>query len=176
MSGGTQKKIGKVRPPRVQITYDVETGDSVKQKALPFVVGVLADLNPGGANETRLRDRSFVSIDGDNFDKVMSAVNPTVSLSVPNKLSSEGGNMRLDMSFSELDAFSPARVARSVPELNQLLEARERLNDLLAKLEGNDKLNDLLAEVVLNTEVQVKACSEQREREQQSDAADKPVE
>lgn len=176
MSGGTQKKIGKVRPPRVQITYDVETGDAVNQKSLPFVVGVLADLNPGGANETRLRDRSFVSIDGDNFDKVMSAVNPTVAVTVPNKLSSEGGNMRLEMSFSELDAFSPGRVAKSVPQLNQLLEARERLNDLLAKLEGNDKLNDLLAEVVLNTEVQVKACSEQREREQQPDTTGKTPE
>jgi type VI secretion system protein ImpB len=165
MSKSTQKKIGNIRPPRVQITYDVEVGGAVKQKVLPFVVGVIADLAPGGAmSETRLRDRSFVSVDSDNFDRVMASLAPTLNLSVPNHLSEQSENLSVDLRFSEMDSFSPANVARAVPALAEMLEVRARLNDLLAKLEGNDKLNDLLAEVVLNTEIQEKACDEIRGR------------
>lgn len=161
MSDSTQKKLGKVRPPRVQITYDVEVGDAVQQKVLPFVVGVVADLAPGGSQAAeRLRDRQFIEIDADNFDKVMSSLNPTLKLSVDNRLSADGEKLGVTMSFPEMASFSPANVAKSVPQLARLLETRSRLNDLLAKLEGNDRLNDLLSEVVLNTEVQKLAHSE----------------
>jgi type VI secretion system protein ImpB len=161
----TQKKIGKVRPPRVQITYDVETGGATKQKSLPFVVGVVADLSPGAsATQTPLRDRAFIEIDNDNFDKVMAAQKPTVNLSVPNKLSSEKPTLRVDLTFSSMDDFSPSGIVKAIPELKALTDQRDRLNELLAKLEGNEKLNDLLAEVVLNTEVQGKAISEVEER------------
>ncbi len=169
MSDNTQKKLGKIRPPRVQITYDVEVGDVVQQKVLPFVVGVVADLAPGGslAGE-RLRDRQFIEVDLDNFSKVMSSLNPTLNFSVANKLSSESEKLGITMSFSEMSSFSPANVAKSVPQLARLLETRGRLNDLLAKLEGNDRLNDLLAEVVLNTEVQKKACSQINSQREES--------
>lgn len=161
MSDNTQKKLGKIRPPRVQITYDVEVGDVVQQKVLPFVVGVVADLAPGGSlAEERLRDRQFIEVDVDNFDKVMRSLNPTLKFSVENKLNDESGKLGISMSFSEMASFSPASVAKAVPQLARLLETRGRLNDLLAKLEGNDRLNDLLAEVVLNTEVQKMACSQ----------------
>lgn len=161
MTDNTQKKLGKVRPPRVQITYDVEIGDAVQQKVLPFVVGVIADFAPSSslAGE-RLRDRQFIEVGVDNFDKVMESLRPTLNFSVPNKLGSESEQLGITMSFTDMQSFSPARVAQSVPQLAQLLETRVRLNDLLAKLEGNDRLNDLLAEVVLNTEVQKKAYSE----------------
>lgn len=163
MSKSTQKTIGKIRPPRVQITYDVEVGDAVKQKVLPFVVGVIADLAPGGAmSGTRLRDRGFVTIDGDNFDRVMASLGPALKLSVPNHLSGDSEKLAIDLKFSEMESFSPARIAESVPALADLLEVRGRLNDLLAKLEGNDKLNDLLAEVVMNTEIREKAVGEVR--------------
>lgn len=161
MSDNTQKKLGKIRPPRVQITYDVEVGDAVQQKVLPFVVGVVADLAPGaqGVGE-RLRDRQFIEVDVDNFDKVMGSLNPTLKISVDNKLGGEDEKLGITMSFTEMGSFSPASVAKSVPQLARLLETRAKLNDLLAKLEGNDRLNDLLAEVVLNTEVQKMACSQ----------------
>lgn len=161
----TQKKIGEVRAPRVQISYDVELGDAVTQKTLPFVVGVVADLNPGAdKTESRFRDRSFVDIDVDNFDKVMAATKPTISIRVPNKLGGEE-NLRTELTFSQLEDFSPAAVAKKVPQLAQLMAVRGRLNDLLAKLEGNDRLNDLLAEVVLNTEVQARAQLEMQKRD-----------
>lgn len=161
MLDSTQKKLGKIRPPRVQITYDVEVGDAVQQKVLPFVVGVVADLAPGSslAGE-RLRDRQFIEVDVDSFDKVMSSLSPTLVFSVENRLGGDAEKLGVTMSFSEMESFSPASVAKAVPQLARLLRARGRLNDLLAKLEGNDRLNDLLAEVVLNTEVQKIAHSE----------------
>ena len=161
MSNNTQKKLGKIRPPRVQITYDVEVGDAVQQKVLPFVVGVVADLAPGGSLAgTRLRDRQFIEVDVDSLDKVMGSLNPTLKFSVENRLNADGEKLGITMSFPEMASFSPANVAKSVPQLAKMLETRGRLNDLLAKLEGNDRLNDLLAEVVLNTEVQKLAHSE----------------
>ena len=160
MTKGTQGKLGKVRAPRVQITYDVEIGGAKKDKELPFVVGVIADLSAsGGDPEQRLRDRHFIEVDGENVDKVMAAMRPAVSLRVPNKLSGEG-HVSINLEFLGMDSFSPEAVAQSVPDLAKLLEARIRLNDLLAKLEGNERLNDLLAEVVSNTDIREQAKSE----------------
>lgn len=171
MVKSTQKKIGQIRPPRVQITYDVEVGDAVKTKSLPFVVGVLADVGVGGdSTSTRLRDRSFIQIDEDNFNKVLGALRPTLKLSVLNHLSDDSQKLSVAMSFSEMEDFSPAGVAKAVPQLAHLLETRAKLNDLLAKLEGNDRLNDLLAEVVLDSDVQDKAREQQRLRSEAASA------
>lgn len=160
MAKGAQGKLGKVRPPRVQITYDVEIGGASKEKELPFVVGVLADLSAkGGDPEQRLKDRNFVEIDADSFDKVMAATKPAVTLRVPNRLTGEG-DVNIELKFKDMDSFSPHSVAKSVPALAQMLEVRNRLSDLLAKLEGNERLNDLLAEVVMNTAIQHQAQSE----------------
>ncbi|MDM0029800.1 type VI secretion system contractile sheath small subunit [Variovorax saccharolyticus] len=155
MKQGVQQKISRVRPPRVQITYDVEHGGATEQKTLPFVVGVVADLAPGGTMaDKKLRERGFAELSVDNLDKVMNALAPTLSMSVPNQLGGESERMRVDLTFKGMSSFEPAQVALAVPELARLLDTRAKLNDLLAKLEGNDRLNDLLAEVVLNTELQ----------------------
>lgn len=156
----TQKKITKIRSPRVHISYDVEVNGATENKELPFVVGVIADLSAGaGRGDKRLRERNFAEIDAENFDRVMEATGPALSLKVPNRIQGEG-EMNVDLKFTSLDSFSPGDIAMAVPQLAQLLETRARLNDLLAKLEGNDRLNDLLAEVVLNSEVQMRAKSE----------------
>ena len=160
MKMGTQGKISKIRPPRVQITYDVEIGGASKEKELPFVIGVIADLSAGGGDpDQRLRDRHFIEIDTGNVDKVMTAMQPSISVTVPNKLTNEG-RMNVNLKFSTMESFSPEAVAQSVPDLAKLLETRVRLSDLLAKLEGNDRLNDLLAEVVSNSEIHDQAQSE----------------
>ena len=157
---GTQGKLSKVRPPRVKISYDVEIGGATKEKELPFVIGVIADLSASGGNpEQRLRDRQFIEIDAENIDKVMTAMRPAVTVLVPNKLTNEG-RMNVNLQFTTMASFSPEAVAQSVPDLAKLLEARVRLSDLLAKLEGNDRLNDLLAEIVSNTEILVQAKTE----------------
>jgi type VI secretion system protein ImpB len=171
MANGTQGKLGKVRPPRVQITYDVEIGGGSKEKELPFVVGVIADLTArGGDPEQRLRDRQFIEVDSENIDKVMTAMRPAVSLNIPNKLTGEG-QININMELLTMESFSPESVAESIPQLAKLLEARVRLSDLLSKLEGNERLNDLLAEVVSNTVIQEQAQTEaSRKRLPVSDA------
>ena len=157
----TQHKLDRVRPPRVHITYDVEIGDAIEMKELPFVVGVLADLS-GKPDEPlpRLRDRKFVDIDRDNFNDVMKGMKPRLAFKVDNKLTNDDSKMGVELRFNELDDFEPERVVNQVEPLRKLLEVRRQLSDLLAKTDGNDKLNDRLQEIISNTELLKKLSSE----------------
>lgn len=148
-----QHKLDRVRAPRVQITYDVEIGDAIEMKEIPFVVGVLADLS-GKPDEPlpKLKDRKFVEIDRDNFDKVLEGMKPRAAFKVDNKISGDDTKLGVDVRFKSLDDFHPERVAEQVPPLAKLVEARRRLSDLMSKLEGNDKLNDLLQDVIGSTD------------------------
>lgn len=148
-----QKRLQKVRAPRVQMTYDVEIGDSIENKELPFVVGVVGDfgVNPD-VEKKRLKDRNFVSIDSGNFDEVLDGVAPATTVRVPNMLSNEEGEFALRLQFRSMDDFCPESVVRQVAPLRGLLEARTKLADLRNKLAGNDKLEDLLSEVLSNTD------------------------
>ena len=157
MAESTQHKLDRVRPPRVQITYDVEIGDAIEMKELPMVVGVLADLS-GKPEEPlpRLADRKFVEIDRDNFDAVLGSIEPRLAFRVPSRLN-EGGDgeqamLNIELRFKEMSDFEPGRIAAQVEPLRKLLDARQRLVDLLAKLDGNDPLDSLLQDVVSSTE------------------------
>jgi type VI secretion system protein ImpB len=143
----SQHKLDRVRPPRVHITYDVEVGDAIEIKELPFVLGVLGDFT--GMPEQplpRLRDRKFVEINPDNFDKVLEAMNPHIAYSVENKLSEDpdAGQLRVNLNFRSLDDFEPEAVARQVKPLKELLDLRTKLSDLRGSLMGNDKLEEAL--------------------------------
>jgi type VI secretion system protein ImpB len=148
-----QKRLQKVRAPRVQMTYDVEIGDAIENKELPFVVGVLGDFgtDPDAAKK-RLKDRKFVNVDADNFDEVLGGVAPATSFRVPNHLSAEGGEFAVQLQFRQMDDFRPEAVVQQVAPLKGLLNARAKLADLRNKLAGNDKLEDLLNDVLTNTE------------------------
>ena len=149
MSESIQKKLDRVRPPRVQISYDVETGGALEKKELPFLVGILSDLS--GKPETalpKLKDRKFVEIDRDNFNDVMAAIGPRLAFQVPNTLQKDGSKLNVVLKFEELDDFDPVRVVKQIPPLAKLFEARSRLTDLLAKLDGNDDLDALLSDVI----------------------------
>lgn len=148
-----QKRLQKVRAPRVQMTYDVEIGDALENKELPFVVGVIGDFggDPAVAKKS-LKDRNFVNVDSSNFDEVLGGVAPVASFRVKNHLSDEGGEFGVQLQFREMDDFRPESVVRQVAPLNGLLEARTKLADLRNKLAGNDKLEDILSEVLTNTE------------------------
>jgi type VI secretion system protein ImpB len=156
MSESLQKKLSRVRPPRVQITYDVETGGAIERKELPFVIGVMADLSGKPAEPLpRMADRKFVAVDRDNFDEVMKAAAPRLALRVPNRLQPDANdNLNVELTFEKFDDFAPEAVVKQSPALAKLFEARGRLRDLLTKLDGNDRLDALLAEVVENTERQ----------------------
>ena len=148
-----QKRLQKVRPPRVQMTYDVEIGDAIENKELPFVMGVVGDF--GGNSEVeqkRLKDRKFIGIDRDNFDEVLKGVEPRAAFGVANELSNEGGQMRVDLRFKSLNDFRPEAVVEQVAPLRRLLDARTKLADLRNKLAGNDKLEDILNDVLNSTE------------------------
>jgi type VI secretion system protein ImpB len=151
----TQHKLDRVRSPRVQITYDVEVGDAIEVKELPFVMGVLGDFT-GQPSEPlpRLKDRKFVEITPDNFDAVLESMRPHLSFTVENKLSEDADAAKLgvDLHFKSLDDFEPDHVARQVKPLRELLELREKLSDLRGSLQGNDKLEELLRDAVSNTE------------------------
>src|ERR1700675_3264249 len=94
MADSTQHKLDRVRRPRVQITYDVETGGAMQKTELPFVVGVLADLSGYPKNPLKpLKDRKAVNIDRDNFNDVLSKATPRVAFRVPNKLTEEDNKL-----------------------------------------------------------------------------------
>jgi type VI secretion system protein ImpB len=147
----TQHKLDRVRSPRVQITYDVEIGDAIELKELPFVLGVLGDFT-GQPEEplARLKDRKFVEVNPDNFDQVLESMKPHLAFSVENKLSEDpnAGNLKVDLHFKTLDDFAPENVARQVKPLRELLELRSRMQDLRGNLQGNDKLEELLRSTV----------------------------
>ena len=152
-SASVQKKLQKIRPPRVQMTYDVEIGDAIENKELPFVMGVVGDF--GGNSEVeqkRLKERKFVNIDRDNFDEVLKGVEPRAAYRVKNELSGEGGEFAVDLKFKSMDDFRPESVVQQVDPLRKLLEARTKLADLRNKLAGNDKLEDILNDVLHSTE------------------------
>jgi type VI secretion system protein ImpB len=142
---GTQKKLERVRPPRVNISYDVETGGAVETKELPFLMGILADLSGTPAEALpRLKDRKFVEINPDNFDAVLKSMKPRVNFAVENKLQEGGDKLAVDVTFESLDDFSPDAVARNIAPLRELLDLRSKLADLRGSLQGNDKLEEIL--------------------------------
>lgn len=153
MAESTQHKLDRIRPPRVQITYDVEIGDAIQMKELPFVGGILADLS-GQPEEPlpKVKDRKFVEIDRDNFNDIMDSINPRLVFQVSNKLVDDDSKMNLELKFNHMDDFDPVAVLKQIKPLKQLYDARQRLSDLLTKLDGNDDLDNLLQDVIQNTE------------------------
>ena len=162
-----QKFIARNRAPRVQIEYDVEIYGSEKRIQIPFVMGVLADLS-GKPLEALPdpADRKFLEIDIDNFDARMKAMKPRVAFHVPNTLTGEG-NLAVDITFENMDDFSPANVAKKVDALNRLLEARTELHNLLSYMDGKTGAEDLIAKV-LNDPALMKTLAAAPKPEQKS--------
>jgi len=168
MAESIQKRLERVRAPRVQISYEVETGGAIEMKELPFVMGVLADLT-GHPQEgqARLKDRKFVEITPDNFDDVLSNMKPHLQVQVENKLSDdpEAGKLTVDLDFKSLDDFSPERVAEQVDPVRKLLDLRQQLSDLRGSLQGNDKLDEILQKTISDAETMNRLHSEMSSEE-----------
>lgn len=154
MAESTQHKLDRVRPPRVQITYDVHIGDAIEMKELPFVVGILSDLAGNPIQPlARLKDRKFVNLDKDNFDDVMEAIGPRLTMRVDNRLTDDAdAQLGVELNFKSMDDFNPISIVNQVESLRKLYEARQRLTDLLAKLDGNDALDALLQDIIGNVD------------------------
>ena len=160
MSESTQHKLDRIRPPRVQITYDVEIGDAIEMKELPFVMGIMADLSGDrdpDVDMKPLKERKFVEIDRDNFNDIMADISPRIAMRVPNKLGggedAEDSQLNVLLNCRHMEDFEPVNIIKQVEPMRKLYEARTRLNDLLGKLDGNDNLDALLKNVLENTEV-----------------------
>jgi type VI secretion system protein ImpB len=163
MAESVQKRLERVRPPRVHVTYDVETGGAIEIKELPFVMGVLGDFSGQPVDPLpRLKERRFIEVSLDNFDSVVESMKPHVAFSVDNKLSDDenAGQLKVDLNFKSMDDFAPERVAQQVKPLRELLELRTRLSDLKGALQTNDKLDEVLLDAVSNTEKLNKLRSE----------------
>jgi type VI secretion system protein ImpB len=148
MATSSQKFIQRNRAPRVQIEYDVELYGAEKKVQLPFVMGVMSDLSGNPKDPLApVADRKFVDISVDNFDDRLKAMKPRVAFQVPNTLTGEG-NIAVDISFESLDDFSPAAIARKVGALNQLLQARSQLSNLVTYMDGRTGAEDLVANML----------------------------
>lgn len=149
MSDSVQHKIGRNRPPRVQITYDVETGNALEKKEIPFVVGIIAPLSGKSTKPSiPMPEKKMVYIDRDNFNKVLDSIAPRVAFGVPNKLPNGSGELMVSVEFNHIDHFNPIEVVKRVPALNEIYAQRSRLRDFLAKLDGNGPLNHLLLDIL----------------------------
>jgi type VI secretion system protein ImpB len=144
----SQKFIARNRAPRVQIEYDVELYGAEKKVQLPFIMGVLSDLSGKPAEPLPpVADRKFLEVDVDNFDQRMKAMKPRVAFQVPNTLTGEG-NVAVELTFENMDDFSPAAVARKVDALNKLLEARQQLSNLITYMDGKSGAEDLVSKLL----------------------------
>jgi len=153
MAKSGQRFIKENRAPRVHIEYEVETYGSRQKVELPFVMGVMSDLSGKSNVEKKSLDkRDFVEFDMDNFEQRMEAIAPRAAFTVDNTLSGDG-KLGIDMTFKSIDDFSPGAVAKNVPALAKLLEARQQLNDLLLYMDGKDGAQELLDKVLKDPEL-----------------------
>lgn len=179
MSASIQHKIDRVRKPRVQITYDVEIGDAIEKRELPFVVGVISDLSGDRDVELPpLRDRKFIEIDRDNLMDIMHTIHPRLTAKVVDRVNpsvsedGEEGTISVELRFRNLEDFEPQNLAKNAACLSDIFSARNKLRDVLVKLDGNDKLEKLLTDVMNNKELRDQLSRDIEEYKQSSGSSD----
>lgn len=146
-----QHKLDRVRPPRVQITYDVEIGNAIVMKELPFVMGIMADLSGMPINPLPpMKQRKFVEIDRDNMNDIMEKISPRLAIRVDNKLASDDTHINAELFFHSMDDFNPMQIAQQIEPLRHLYESRTKLKDMSSRMDGNDVLEELLLEIMTN--------------------------
>jgi type VI secretion system protein ImpB len=171
-----QRFIKENRAPRVHIEYEVETYGSRQKVELPFVMGVMSDLSGKSHVEKKPLDkRDFVEFDMDNFDQRMEAIAPRAAFNIDNTLSDDGGKLSVDLTFKSIEDFSPGQIAKAIPSLAKLLEARQQLNDLLLYMDGKDGAQDLLDKVLKDPALLKAISSAKSHEEPQQPAAEGDV-
>jgi len=153
MAESTQKKLSRVRKPRVHITYEVETGGAQVDQELPFVAGVLGDFSGNPEKPLKpMKDRKFTAIDRDNFNQVMAKISPELHFKADNTMAGDGSQLAVDLKFRSMADFEPGRVIDQVEPLKKLLETRNKLNDLMSKVDRSDELEAILEDVLQSTD------------------------
>ena len=153
MSDSIHDKLKRVRKPRVHITYDLETNGAIVEKELPFVMGVLGDYSGDNTeNKKTLKERKFSQIDNDNFNDIMSKVNPQLRMKVENTLENDGSEMSVNLDFKNMEDFEPHKIVEQIEPLKKLMETRNKLRDLLTKADRSDDLESILEDILKNTD------------------------
>ena len=161
MADSSQQRVGRVRPPRVQITYDVEDGGATVSRELPLVAGVISDLSGDADDPTEYAQRQFLEVEQGGVDQLMKRIGPKLQFTVSNEITGEeGSEVAVDLDFKSIDDFSPMGVALQIPETAKLLDARRKLADLYGKVESNDKLDGILGDVLSDEDKQAQLRSE----------------
>lgn len=156
-----QHKLDRVRKPRVHITYDVEVGDAVVKKELPFVMGVMGDFSGNPSSPPKpLSQRKFVSIDRDNFNDVMKSIKPELNLRVKNTLQGDDSELAVKLNFESMEDFDPGQIVEQVPALKSLLDSRDKLRDLLTTMDSSDNLEAQLEKILSDTSKVQQAAGE----------------
>ncbi len=159
------------RPPRVNISYE-DPYDSEKMVELPFVLGVMSDLS-GNASEVDkpdMEERDFVDVTASTLDDYMKSIAPGVSFNVENKLGEGDDRMGVSLKFESMDDFNPAAVARQVPALKKLLEARQHLANLQRYMNSKPKAQDQIRKLLNDPELM--AALAEREEKKSADGED----
>lgn len=154
-------KLKRVRKPRVHITYEVETDGAQEERELPFVVGVMGDYSGDNqAAKKSLRERKFVNVDRDNLDETMEKITPTAQFRVDNTLADDGSELSVDLEFKSMEDFEPERVVEQVEPLRKLMEARDKLRDLMSKADRSEELENVLGQVLQSSDDLAKLSKE----------------
>jgi type VI secretion system protein ImpB len=154
MAESVQKKLTRIRPPRVRITYDLEADGAKKMQELPFLVGIMADLS-GHTSKTKRKIKNnleFLNIDKENFNAIMDKINPTLKLSVENKIKGDESKLGVKLDFKSFKDFTPDNLAQNIPQLKELMETRAKLLDFQSNVDSNEKLEDVMNRLVKNPE------------------------
>ncbi|MGY3803916.1 type VI secretion system contractile sheath small subunit [Pigmentibacter ruber] len=164
MSKGTQQKLSVYKPPRVQITYDLEVNGSPKEQDIPFVVGVMANLSGHLHEKTKkIKNEKFLEINKENFNSVVQSISPKLKLKVANKIKNDGSFSQIELNFNSIDEFNPGKIAYKVDALRELLEIRKKLIELQTNVECNEKLEETLVHFVKTPEaLKLLASSEEQ--------------
>jgi len=153
MSDSIHDKLKRVRKPRVHITYEVETNGAEETKELPFVMGTMGDYSGDNTDGKKsLKERKFVNIDRDSFDKVMTKIDPQLQFKTENTLTDDDSEISVDLAFKSIEDFEPQNVAQQVDPIRKLVEARNKLRDLMSKADRSEDLEGILEDILQNTD------------------------
>lgn len=175
MAESSQKKLKRVRKPRVHITYDVETGGALEKVELPFIVGVMGDFTGDPTGDLKpLKERKFTQVDIHTFDDVMKKQNAGLNLRVNNTMLDDGSEMAVQLKFESMDDFSPAQVANQIEPLRKLLDTRQQLTELINKIDRSSDLESLLEKVLQDSDA-LKTLSDELKLNGDAPAGDEPA-
>ncbi|TDN54852.1 type VI secretion system protein ImpB [Buttiauxella sp. JUb87] len=140
---------GEIPKARVNIRLDLHVGNAQKKTELPLKLLAMGDFS-NGKEDLPLSERSKLNVNKNNFNSVLSELNPELKFSVPNTLSDDGTEENVSLSFHEMKDFEPEQVARQIPQLRAMLAMRNLLRDLKSNLLDNNTFRKELEKILID--------------------------